>query len=79
MGAAGEDAHYWIDGSPEVGTEPIPPTRYLVAAWPDGEDFERLLVGDLGVGPEGARAAAVATAVATANGRVDERRDINPS
>jgi hypothetical protein len=69
MGAAGEDAHYWIDGSPEVGIEPIPPTRYVIAGWPDGEDFARLLVGELGVGPEGARAAAVATAAAAATAR----------
>jgi hypothetical protein len=62
---AGEDAGYWIHGHPDGGVEPVPPSKYLIAAWPDGEGFQRLYVGDLGVGPDGAaagRLAAEATA-----------------
>lgn len=64
MGAAGADARYWIEGNPDTGIEPLPPTRYLVAGCPAGELFERLFVGDLGVGPEGADAAKLAAEVA---------------
>jgi hypothetical protein len=50
---AGEDAGYWIHGHPDGGVEPVPPSKYLIAAWPDGEGFQRLFAGDLGVGPDG--------------------------
>jgi hypothetical protein len=60
---AGEDAGYWIHGHPAGGVEPVPPTRYLIAAWPDGEGFQRLFVGDLGVGADGAEAGRLAAEV----------------
>jgi hypothetical protein len=57
---AGEDAGYWIHGHPAGGVEPVPPSKYLIAAWPDGEGFRRLFVGDLGVGSDGAAAGQLA-------------------
>jgi hypothetical protein len=72
LGHDDEDARYWIDGAAGL-TEPVPPSRYLVAGWPDGEGFERFFIGDLGVGPEGEQARQLAEAATALLALADRR------
>jgi hypothetical protein len=74
LGYTDEDSRYWINGAPPL-TEPIPPSRYLVAGWPDGEGFERFFVGELGVGPEGERAKRLAEAATAQVALADQGAD----